>query len=190
MAEEPLSREGAVETPQGSTETAPKLEDIESLKNALAAEKARAESNLASWQRAQADFINFKRRTEQEKAEAAKFANSVLILNLLPALDDLQRAFASLSATLASLTWVNGIQLIYRKLEATLEAQGLSQIKALGEKFDPRQHEAVLYREGEEGVVIEELQRGYKLHDRVIRPTLVVVGKGPEAGEKPQEDKG
>lgn len=162
-------------------------EDVEALKKALAAETARAEDYLSGWKRAQADFINFKRRTEQEKAEATKFSNAMLILNLLPVLDDLQRAFNSVSASLAGLTWVNGMQLIHRKLEGILEAQGLSQIKALGEKFDPHFHEAVMYKEGDEGVVIEEVQKGYKLHDRVIRPSLVVVGKG---AEKPSADEG
>ena len=162
-------------------------EDVEALKKALATETARAEDYLEGWKRAQADFINFKRRTEQEKAETSKFATAILILNLLPVVDDLQRAFNSVSASLAGLTWVNGMQLIHRKLEGILEAQGLSQIKAVGEKFDPHFHEAVMYKEGDEGVVIEEVQKGYKLHDRVIRPTLVVVGKGTE---KPSPEEG
>ncbi|MBI4289189.1 MAG: nucleotide exchange factor GrpE [Chloroflexi bacterium] len=170
---------------------AAQAEDVEAVKAALAREKARAEEYLAGWQRAQADFINYKRRTEQEKADASKFASAMLILNLLPVLDDFQRAFASVSASLAGLTWVEGMQLVYRKMESVLEANGLSQIKAMGEKFDPRYHEAVLHKEGDEGVVIEELQRGYRLHDKVIRPALVVVGKGyerpvaEEGGEKP-----
>lgn len=172
----------------GKAETAQPTEDIEALQAALAEEKARAESHLAGWQRAQADFMNYKRRTEQEKAEASKFANAMLILNLLPILDDFQRAFASMSSSLASLTWVDGMQLIYRKLESILEANGLTQIKAIGEKFDPRYHEAVLHKEGDEGVVMEELQRGYKLHDKVIRPALVVVGSGH--GKPASEDGG
>lgn len=173
----------------GQAETAPALPDVESLKTALAAERARAESYLGGWQRAQADFINYKRRAENEKSESTKFANAMLILNLLPVLDDFQRALASVSASLAGLNWVEGVQLIYRKLETILESQGLTQIKAVGEKFDPHFHEAVIYKDGEEGTVIEELQRGYGLHDRVIRPALVVVGKGrekpPEAAPAP-----
>ena len=156
------------------------IEDIETLKQALAEEKAKAEANLAGWQRAQADFINYKRRNEQEKEEIGKFANSVLMLNLLPILDDLERAFASIPPQLAKLSWVGGIKLIERKLWTSLEAQGLSQIKALGEPFDPRLHEAAMHAKGKDGIVIEELQKGYKLHDRVIRPTMVVVGNGEE----------
>ncbi len=155
-------------------------EDIESLKKALAETKAEAEANLAGWQRAQADLINYKRRNEQEKEEIGKFANSVLMLNLLPILDDMERAFASVPSHLAKLSWVEGIRLIKHKLWASLEAQGLSQIKAQGEPFDPNLHEAAMHGKGKEGMVIEELQKGYKLHDRVIRPAMVVVGNGEE----------
>ncbi|MBE0415781.1 MAG: nucleotide exchange factor GrpE [Dehalococcoidia bacterium] len=156
------------------------VEDVESLKKALTEEKARAEDYLANWQRAQADFINFKRRTEQERNEMARFANATLLVNLLPVLDDLERALENVSAKLAGFTWVDGIALIYRKLQTTLERHGLTEIKALGETFDPNLHEAVLYGDGDEGRVIEELQKGYRLHDRVLRPTLVKVGKGKE----------
>ena len=154
------------------------LEDLESLKKALAEEKAKAEDYLANWQRTQADFINYKKRIEQERDETAKFANAMLVLNLLPVLDDLERALDNVTPKLAGLTWVDGIGLIYRKLQAILEGHGLTEIKALGQPFDPNLHEAVLYGDGEEGKVIEELQKGYRLHDRVLRPTMVKVGKG------------
>ena len=159
-------------------------EDIDSLKKSLEEEKAKGERYLSNWQRAEADFDNYKKRVEQERSERDRFANMVLILNLLPVLDDFERAFNSLSAKLAQLTWIDGIRLIYRKLQATLEARGLSEIKTVGESFDPTVHEAVSQGEGEEGKVIEELQKGYKLHDRVIRPALVVVGKGKEEKKK------
>ena len=159
-------------------------EDIETLKQALAEEKAKTEANLANWQRSQADFINYKRRSEQEKEEIGKFANSILMLSLLPILDDLERAFESIPLHLAKLTWVDGIRLSERKLQASLEAQGLSPIKAMGEPFDPKLHEATMYRKGKEGIVIEELQKGYMLHDRVIRPAMVVVGNGEKEEEK------
>jgi len=160
-------------------------EDVGALKQSLAEEKARAEGYLANWQRAQADFINYKRRNEQDKDEVSKFANTLLMLSLLPILDDLERAFTSIPPHLARLTWVDGIRLIERKLQANLEVQGLSQIKALGEPFDPKFHEAAMHSKGKEGIVIEELQKGYKLYDRVIRPAMVVVGNGEE--EKKEE---
>ena len=157
---------------------AAELEDIEALKQALAEEKAKAETNLVGWQRAQADLINYRRRSEQEKEGVGKFANSVVMLSLLPVLDDLERAFSAIPDRLAKLSWVDGIRLIERKLRATLEGQGLSQIKALGEPFDPNIHEAVMQGKGQEGIVVDELEKGYKLHDRVIRPSKVVVGNG------------
>ena len=160
------------------------IEDIEKLKQALAEERAKAEANLAGWQRAQADFINYRRRSEQEKEETSKFANGLLMFSLLPILDDLERAFASVPPKLDKLGWVDGIRLIERKLRSTLEAQGLSLIKAIDEPFDPNLHEAVRQDKGKEGIVVEELQRGYKFHDRVIRPTKVVVGNGEEAKEE------
>ena len=163
------------------------VEDIATLKQSLTEAKAEAEANLANWQRAQADFINYKRRAEQEKEEISKFANATLMFSLLSILDDLERAFASISPKLAKLSWVDGIELIERKLRASLEAQGLSQIKALGEPFDPTLHEAAMHGKGKEGMVIEELQKGYKLHDRVIRPAMVVVGNGEEEEEEKEE---
>jgi len=156
------------------------IEDLETLKKLLAETQAKAEANLAGWQRAQADFINYKRRSEQEREEMAQFANSVIVLSLLPVLDDFERAFVSIPPKLAKMSWVDGIKLVERKLWASLEAQGLSPIKALGEPFDPNLHEAVRQDKGKEGIVIEEVQKGYKLNDRVIRPTMVVVGTGEE----------
>lgn len=158
------------------------VEDVKTLKKALAEEKEKAKGYLASWQRAQADLINYKRRSEQEKEEISQYANAILMANLLPILDDLERAFTAMPSHLAQLSWVDGIRLIERKLRASLEAQGLSPIKAKGEPFDPKFHEAVMHSKGKEGIVIEELQKGYKLHHRVIRPAMVVVGNGE--GEK------
>jgi molecular chaperone GrpE len=160
------------------------VEDIEALKQALAGEKAEAETNLAGWQRAQADFVNYKRRTEQEKEEIGKFANSMLVINLLPVLDDLERALTSITDQLTEVSWVDGIRLIERKLRGILEAQGLSPIQALGEPFDPNLHEAVMQSEGKEGIVVEELQKGYKFQDRVIRPARVIVGSGEKEEKK------
>jgi len=153
-------------------------EDIKLLKKALEEERAKASEYLASWQRVQADFSNFKKRAEREKEEVTKFANAELVASLLPVIDDLERALDNASGKLAGLTWVEGIRLIYRKFLSILEAHGLSAIEAEGKDFDPSLHEAVLYEEGEEGKVLAELQKGYKFHDRVIRPAMVKVGKG------------
>ncbi len=163
-------------------------EDIGTLKQSLTEEKAKGESYLANWQRTQADFINYKRRSEQEREEVSKFANASLMFSLLPILDDLDRAFTSIPPNLARLTWVDGIRLIERKIQAGLETQGLSPIKALGEPFDPNFHEAAMHSKGKEGIVIEELQKGYKLYDRVVRPAMVVVGNGEEEEEEKKEE--
>jgi len=145
-------------------------------------DKARADAQryLANWQRAEADFSNYKRRMEQERDETRRTANAALIINILPVLDDLERALASLDIRLAGLTWFDGIRLIYRKLLLVLENAGVSQIEAEGQTFDPRFHEAMMHGEGPEGKVVAEVQRGYKLHDRVLRPAMVVVGRGKE----------
>jgi len=182
MPREPVEENKKKHEPKPELEL-PDIEDLETLKQALAEANARAEANLAGWQRAQADFINYKRRSEQEKAETIQFANSVIMLSLLPILDDFERAFVAIPASLEKMSWVDGIKLVERKLWAHLEAQGLSVIKAVGEPFDPNLHEAVRQDKGKEGIVIEELQKGYKLHDRILRPTMVVVGNGEEEAQ-------
>lgn len=166
------------------TEELEQAEEIEALKQVLAEEKEKAEKYLANWQRTQADFANYKKRTEQEKTEMVEFASSTLILNLLTVLDDLDRALASVPPQLVELSWTEGIKLIYNKFKATLEAQGLTEIEAKGEPFDPHFHQAVMGQEGEEGTVIDEIRKGYKFKDKVIRPSMVVVGKGKGGEEK------
>jgi molecular chaperone GrpE len=153
-------------------------EDIEALREKLAEARAQAESHLDSWKRSQADFINYKRRSEQEKEEAKQFANSVLICNLLPVIDDLERALNSVPKELAKIPLVEGVRLIERKFHSILEAQGVTHIKAKGKPFDPNLHEAAMCAQGKEGVVVKELKRGYKLRDKVIRPAMVAVGSG------------
>jgi molecular chaperone GrpE len=168
---------------------AAETEDIDALKAGLEEEKKKAETYLANWQRAAADFQNYKRRTDQEREELGRLANAALVINILPILDDMERALTSVDARLAGLTWIDGIRLIYRKFQAVLEASGVREIKAEGEDFDPRFHEAVMYGEGEEGKVISEVQKGYMLGDRVIRPSAVVIGRGSkEGGEKKEEN--
>ncbi len=161
-----------------SSITDKKAEDIDYLKEQLTEANSKAESYLANWQRAQADFINFRRRVEQDKEESTKFSNAMLILNILPVLDDLERALLNVPREIAGLTWMEGVHLIYRKLQMVLENAGLSEIRAVGEKFDPNLHEAIMYGDGPEGVVVSEVQKGYRLYDRVIRPSTVVVGEG------------
>ena len=156
------------------------VSDADTLKEALAEEAARAENYMTNWQRTQADFINYKRRAQQEKEEVGNVAKSEAILALLPVLDDLERALDSIPPRLARHPWTGGIKLIASKFRSVLRAQGISEIKALGEEFNPDLHEATMRVLGREGVVIKELYKGYKIGDKVIRPTRVVVGSGEE----------
>lgn len=149
------------------------------LEEQLVRAQADAQKYLDNWRRAEADFQNYKRRAEQERDDSRRFAGISLISNLLPIVDDLERAFGSLDGGLAGLTWLDGLRLIYRKLVMLLENAGVKPIDAAqGKPFDPRYHEAVAHIEGEDGKVLSEVQRGYMLHDRVLRPAMVVVGKG------------
>jgi len=124
-----------------------------------------------------ADFQNYKRRADAEKADTYQNAVGSIVKRYLPILDDLERALAARPADLA---WVEGIELIYRKLQAILEAEGLKRIEAEGQMFDPNVHEAILQEpsEGyESGQVIAVVQNGYMLGERVIRPAMVRVAQ-------------
>jgi molecular chaperone GrpE len=153
-------------------------EDIETLLKAIAEEKGKAEKYLANWQRSQADLENYIKRAEQEKSETVEFAHRMLVLDLLPILDDFERAFASLPVELDEQNWTDGIKLIYNKVKAVLETQGLAEIKAKGECFDPYWQEAAGQLEGEEGIVVEEIRKGYKFRDKLLRPSMVMIGAG------------
>jgi molecular chaperone GrpE len=157
-----------------------------SLEEQLDSLRAEKDEQFRSWQRTQADFVNYRRRAEQERADLIRMAEAGLMSDLLPVLDDLERAIASLPSDLRGLTWVDGVLLIERKLDALLEQHGLKPIEALGKEFDPNEHEAVL-RDGDPGeatTVTAELQRGYRLHDRVLRPTLVKVGPASNSNKR------
>lgn len=168
---------------------------VAELQQRLAEATAQAEEYRALAQRVQADFVNYKRRVEQEREEQVRQAHSRLMLRLLPVLDDLERAMDSVRADLAGLHWVQGIGHIQRKLQSVLENEGLYRIEAHGSNFDPRQHEAVVYEEvgpEDDGRVLGVLQNGYRLHDRVIRPAMVKVGKARASRRAPsgEQDKG
>ena len=160
--------------------------ELEALRQELEEAKAQAAEYLDGWQRARAEFANYKKRNEQERQDLFKLANTTLITRLLPIFDDFERAFQTLPSNLLSLTWIDGVALIYRRLQAILEAEGLTLMETEGQSFDPLVHEAVTYEESaehQEGQIIGEVQRGYKLGDRVLRPALVRVAKGKPALE-------
>lgn len=163
------------------------IED-QGLTKALAAEKAKAEEYLAGWQRAQADFINYKRRCELEKDDLIKYGNAGLISNILPVLDDFELAFSHIPKGEAKTDWVKGMKALERKFITFLENQGVTEIKALGEPFDPNLHEAMMQTEGDEGIIVQEFQKGYKLTDRVIRHSKVAVGDGRHKSDKEENN--
>ena len=135
--------------------------------------------------RVAADFANYRKRNEAERADFAKFAKADLIARLLDVLDGYDRALATIPDELKNSAWVEGMWLIERKLRAILEAEGLTPVESLGQPFDPYQHEAVAHVPSDqpEGTIIQEHQKAYRLHDKVIRPALVTVSSGSEQKE-------
>jgi molecular chaperone GrpE len=157
--------------------------ELEHLREQLAAAQQEAADNRVGWQRAAADFANYRRRTDEERAAVLGLANEALLAKLLAVADDFDRALEALPAQDADLPWAQGIVAIDRKLRALLESEGLTPIEAKGQPFDPHQHEAIVQEETShvpEGTVTAELQRGYRLRDRVLRPALVAVAKHPD----------
>ena len=150
--------------------------DVESLKEALAKEKEKAEKYLANWQMAEADFRNYKTREEQEKQELINWANSTLICDLLPVLDAFDRAFEGVVPEGEGLDWITGFRQIQKMLLDILNKHGLAEMKCVGEKFDPTFHEAIARQKGDEGVILDEVRKGYTLKDKVLRAPQVVVG--------------
>lgn len=134
-------------------------------------------------QRMAADFANYRKRNEAERADFAKFAKADLIAKLLDVLDGYDRALATVPDELKGQAWVEGMWLVERKLRQILEGEGLEPIESLGKPFDPYKHEAIAHVESDEpeGTVINEHQKAYRLHDRVIRPALVTVAKKKES---------
>lgn len=144
----------------------------------------KADEYLALLQRAQADFINYRRRAEQQRAEEAKNAKAELIAGLLPVLDNFERALESVPVGAKGLPWVQGVTMIERSLRSILDAEGVSRIFPLGEDFDPWEHEAVIHEETdayEDGKVIEVLRPGYKMDSKIIRAAQVKVAKAKPA---------
>ena len=152
------------------------LADLEARMNEAEAQAAEFKDK---WMRATADYKNFKRRADTERAELIRSASAGVLLKLLPIVDDFDRAEANIPAEIADSAWWGGTRLIAQKLRALLESEGVKPIEALGADFDPHLHDAVLYEdaEGQDGKVIEDLQKGYRLHDRILRPTMVKVGR-------------
>jgi molecular chaperone GrpE len=174
---EVISPEEEDQTVQEATETVKEIE-LEALRAELEKAQAQAAEYLDGWQRARAEFANYKKRVEAERAVLRQTSNEALLLKLLPVVDDFERAFQTLPEDLADVPWVDGIKLILRKLQAILDSENVTPIEAIGQPFDPLSHQAVMQEETTEhpdGHVIEEMQRGYRLGERVLRPSMVKV---------------
>jgi len=161
------------------------LADIENLTNERDEAQAKAEEYLAGLQRERAEFLNFKRRTEQDHLAAVRRAADALRLKVLEALDDFDRAVEARPASLADDPWAEGVVAIDRKLRSLLEREGVRPMEpTVGQPFDPYQHQALSHVSGSgrpADEVVVEFRRGYLVGDRVLRPALVAVSDGQEA---------
>jgi molecular chaperone GrpE len=151
------------------------------LEQKLAQAEAQAAEYLDNWRRSVAELSNARKRMAREQEEIVRGAAARVLERLLPVLDDVDRAFANVPPEQANSEWVSGFRMIQRKLEGLMESEGVTPIAAVGEHFDPHVHYAVTHEEAdglEEGQIIAEVARGYKLGDKVLRPSMVRVAKG------------
>jgi molecular chaperone GrpE len=172
--------------PAGGSDSGPTTDEemVDHLTAQLEVAKSLAAEHLASLQRTAADFANFKRRTAEDRERELGLAGESLLRKLLTVADDFDRALDHMPAEFKGAGWIEGIALVDRKLRALLESEGVTPIEAVGRAFDPREHEAIasVAATGRpDGEVVDEIQKGYRVRDRVLRPALVAVAGG-EAG--------
>jgi molecular chaperone GrpE len=154
--------------------------DIEMLRNELEEIRSKSEEYLDGWQRARAEFANYRKRIEREREQVHQAAAGSILRRFLDVVDDMERALKNRPAGEECVSWVNGLELIYRKMLNILEAEGVQRMEAQGEFFDPNMHEAISHEENpdyESGQIIEVVQSGYTLGDRVLRPAMVRVAR-------------
>lgn len=154
--------------------------EFEALQQELEEAQQKAQEYLDGWQRALADFTNYKRRMERDQQLNYQNAIGTAVKRYLPIVDDLERALNNRPAEGDGAVWAGGIELIYRKFMMALEADGVKPMQAEGEQFDPNLHEAISQEpspEHESGQIIEVLQKGYYLGERVLRPAVVRVAE-------------
>jgi molecular chaperone GrpE len=161
------------------------LADIETLSSQAEASRIQADEYLNALQRERAEFLNFKRRTAEERQRDLGLAAEDLLRKVLVVADDFDRAIDARPESIASDPWFEGVSAIDRKLRQLLDSEGVTEVDAApGTAFDPREHEAIANVPGTgrpEGEIVEQIRRGYRLRDRVLRPALVAVaaGSGP-----------
>ncbi|HWQ41123.1 MAG TPA: nucleotide exchange factor GrpE [Desulfosporosinus sp.] len=153
-------------------------EKILTLEAELAQAKAKAAENYDQLLRLQADFDNYRKRTQKEKVELIKYASERVVGDLLPVLDNFERAASAAKVNPDFTAFSQGVDMIFRQLEAALSKEGLKAMEAVGQPFDPNLHDAVLRVDSEEhpeNTVVEEIQKGYYLKEKVLRPCMVKV---------------
>jgi molecular chaperone GrpE len=176
--------EVAAELPPEQGAEAEAVAELQRVQRELEQTRAKAAEYLDGWQRAQAEFANYRKRQESERAQLVAFANAALLRKLLPVVDDFERAIGTLPASGKHATWAQGVLLITRKLETVLESEGVKEIETQGRDFDPAYHEAVTYEQADgyrDGQIIGVVQRGYVMGERVLRPAQVRVAQAPVA---------
>ena len=154
--------------------------EIEQLKNKLKECENLKDQYLKSWQRSRADFLNYKKEEKERMEEVSKIAKIKLILKILPILDNFEIAEKSLPEKLKNDQNIKGFLLIKKQILDFLKLEGVKEIKSVGEKFNPIFHEAVEEvedKEKESGIIIEEVQKGYKMGEKILRPAKVKVVK-------------
>ena len=168
----------------------PAGDDADVIDDELTVPLAELEATRGLYQRALADYRNLQRRSQLDRLESSRHVLVSVVRGLLPVLDDLGRAIDSVPDGIAEDPWVGGVRLVRDKFLRALEATGITEIAALGERFDPQVHEAVGYGSGDDGTVVELVQAGYAVGDRVIRPAMVLVGGGQTTPDGGSDDDG
>lgn len=171
---------GAADIENKETVVAGEIDVVPTLEEQLAAAQAEAADYKDRWLRGQAEFANARKRMEKERIELYGMATADVIKKLLPVLDDFERALANVPENIQENPWLEGIDLVQRKLFNILENFNVTPIPAVGQPFDPNWHEAITQEPTDEytsGHICRELQKGYKIGDRVIRPSLVAVAE-------------
>jgi molecular chaperone GrpE len=162
---------------------------IAELEAELAVAREEAKDAKERWVRERADAENLKKRTARERADAVRFGTEGLVRDLLPVVDNLERAVQASQGGGDGAPLVEGVFLVLKALHDVLARHGVTRVEAEGTRFDPAHHEAVAHVESAEhepNAVIQEHQPGYRLHDRLLRPAMVSVSKGPSNLANPE----
>lgn len=161
--------------------------ELSRLQKQLELKEQEAKTNYDRFLRQTAELENFKKRSAREREEAIRFANEYLIRDLLPVLDNLERAVAHAKGGGNGKPLVEGVEMVLKGFLDALSRHGVVQLSAVGQPFDPVKHEAMAQLESDEhepNTVVQEHHKGYLLHERLLRPVLVSVAKAPETQEK------